>query len=483
MIWGDIIEMWMKKGKTLLRVTAFLVVFAVCFFVVQSAFGVDQLGAYLHNRGFLHEKAGSLDGVYIGASNVHAYWQPLVGWNEYGISVYDYSFDGMPVGAVRYLLEAARTRHPDALFIININQFRNRENQGTSDVVAKLHRSLDYMPISITKARVVSGLARSFSLTFPEQLELMLPIIPFHSRWNELDGWALGAETTDYKSSRSNRDFLMDQKDYSRKYTIIDDRQDREEIITTAFDELMDYIDSSGARVLFVKVPQSMIKSKQKYLNTIEDMVLERGYPCLDLHENIDSTYIDPKWDFYNGNHTNVHGSLKYTHSLGAYLVEHYGFADKRGTPGWESWDEAGERYYKLLSSYALPFELENEPRVKLDAPELGKAEADGQTITVSWSSSEGAGGYQIYRKSAEDGNRWVLAGETDNETFTWRDSDRKPSTEYTYTVVPCRREGDGWRYGSFDIHGVSAKTAADKAAKEKAAEPDGEEESEEDEE
>ena len=476
-------DMRLKRGKNLLRTLAFLLVFAVCFFAVQSAFGIDQLGAYLHSRGILKERAGSLDGVYIGASNVHAYWQPLIGWNEYGIAVYNYSFDAMPAGAVRYLMETVRKRQPDALYIININQFRNREDSEASDVVTKLHRCLDYMPVSLDKARVVGGLAKQFGLTVADQLELLFPIIPFHSRWNGLKGWALGAKAADYKSSRTNGDFLRGWKDVARRFFVNEKRLDPEDAELASFDDLLDYIEASGARALFVKVPQAMNDDRQMYMNVLEDRALERGFPCLDLHADIESTDIDPKWDYYNGAHTNVHGSIKYTRCLAEYIVGHYGLTDKRGASGWESWDEMGRKYDAIIRQYLLPFEYEGAARAHIEAATLNSPVVDGKDIEISWVASEGTGAYRIYRRSAGDGNRWRLAGETDNETFAWRDSGLTPATEYTYTVVPCRRDGDEWRYGSFDIRGVSAVTASDKTAKAKAPEPDADKESSEEDE
>ena len=451
--------MRLSRWKYLLRVAAFALVFAVCFFAVQSPFGFNQSYAYLNSKGYPKEKKGSLDGVYIGASNVHAFWQPLIGWAEYGIAVYNYSFDAMPAGAVRHLMEAARKRQPDALYMVNLNQFKNSET--SEEVVTHLHRILDYMPVSVERARMIGGLARTYNLTIAEQLELLFPIIPFHSRWNELKSWAMGGEINDFKSSRSKAIFLTGRKDLSAKYTIDDERLPLEKSVTSELEQLLDYADATGARVLFIKAPQAMTANRQRYLNTLEDLVLARGYPCLDLHEQIESTGIDPCWDFYNESHTNVHGSVKYTRCLAEYLIENYGFADKRGQSGWESWSEAQKRYYGLLNGYLLPFEQDRERRTALEAPALGKPTVEEQDVTVAWSASEGAQGYQVYRKGGEGGSRWQLVGETDGQTLAWRDSGRRPSTEYTYTVVGIQGDGDGTRYGSFDQRGVTAKTAA----------------------
>lgn len=468
-----------SRWKCLLRVVAFALAFAVCFFAVQSAFGFNQSFAYLNSKGFPKEKKGSLDGVYIGASNVHAFWQPLIGWAEYGIAVYNYSFDAMPAGAVRHLMEAARKRQPDALYMVNLNQFKNEEKTDTEDVVTHLHRILDYMPVSVERARMIGGLAKTYRLTISQQLELLFPIIPFHSRWNDLKSWALGGEINDYKSSRSKAIFLTGRKDLSGKYTFDDGRLSPKKSVTSELEELLDYADATGTRILFIKAPQAMSANRQQYLNTLEDLALQRGYPCLDLHEQIERTGIDPSWDFYNESHTNIHGSVKYTRCLAEYLIENYGFTDKRGQSGWESWSEAEGRYYGMLKAYLLPFEQERGLRTALEAPALGKPEVEAQDITLSWSASDGAEGYQVYRKGGEGGNRWRLVGQTDAQTLSWRDSGLRPSNEYAYTVVGIQWDGGEARYGSFDQRGVTAKTA-DGGKKKKASGTDEPKESDE---
>ena len=454
--------MRLKKWSWVLRTVAFLLVFAALFFTVGSVFGLKQYATFLHARGLMNEKRGSLDGVYIGASNVHCFWQPLFGWSEYGIAVYNHAFDALPAGAVRYLIEAARIRQPDALYIVNLNQFRNEENSKTENLVVKLHRCLDYMPVSLERARIISGLARDFDLSLSEQLELHFPIIAFHSRWNELGSWAFGVKTVDYKVSRKQNGFLSGLMDISEKFTCIDKRMPARKAELTALEDLMDYIDRSGARILFVKAPQVMGEGRQSYLNTLEDRVRERGFDCLDLLEDFEQTGIDLHWDFFNITHTNVHGSLKFSRALGKYLVERYGFSDKRGTPGWESWDEAEERYVEATNAYLLPIERECTLDKRVEAPALGKAAVKDGDVTVSWSASGEADGYRIYRKGGKDGNQWRLAGETDAQTLSWRDCGLAPA-KYTYTVTACRRSGDELTFGSFDINGVSVTVKGDK--------------------
>ena len=451
------------KWSWVLRTIAFLLVFAVLFFVVGSAFGVRQYAVFMRSRGIAKEKRGSLDGIYIGASNVHCFWQPLFGWNEYGISVYNYAFSAMPVGAVRSLIEALRQRQPDALYIVNLNQFRNEKNTETVNLVPKLHSCVDYFPVSIARARLISGLADAFELSQAEQLELHFPIIAFHSDWNKLKKWAMGAEVVDYKGSGTAKVFLGGRSDLSGKYNYVDKRMSVDKAETAVLDDLLDYADRSGTRLLFVKVPQAIARGKQSYLNLLEDRVRERGFPCLDLLEGLDQTGIDLRWDFFNSTHTNVHGSLKFSRALSKYLVENYGFADKRGAPGWESWDEAAGRYAGITGGYLLPVEWTHTLQKDIDAPVIDAAVVQDSGITVSWSASGEADGYQIYRKDSRTGDQWALVGETDAQTLSWRD-DNLPPAKYTYTVIAYRGTGDELSFGSFDAKGVSASIEGDEA-------------------
>lgn len=456
----------MRSGKWswVLRTIAFLLVFATLFFAVGSAFGVRQYAVYMRSRGIAKEKKGSLDGVYIGASNVHCFWQPLFGWNEYGISVYNYAFSAMPVGAVRSLIEALRQRQPDALYIVNLNQFRNEKNTETVNLLPKLHRCVDYLPVSIARARLISGLADAFELSLAEQLELHFPIIAFHSDWNKLKKWALGAEVVDYKGSGTAKEFLSGRSDISGKFKYVDKHGSVDKSETAALDDLMDYADRSGTKLLFVKVPQVISSGKQSYLNMLEDRARERGFPCVDLFEDLDQTGIDLRWDFFNITHTNVHGSLKFSRALSKYLVENYGFVDKRGAPGWESWDEAGGRYAEITGGYLLPVEWTHTLQKDIDAPVIDAAVVQDSDITVSWSSPGEVDGYQIYRKDGRTGNQWALVGETDAQTLSWRDGNLPPGN-YTYTVIAYRGTGDELSFGSFDARGVSASIEGDEAA------------------
>ena len=446
-----------NNKRLLLRGLAFLLVLFAAVWSVQGIFGVDSTRSYENEHGFLQEKSGSLDAVYIGGSNVHAFWQPLIGWYERGIAVWNYSMDSMPMAAVKYLITEARKTQPQALFIVSLNSFKKTSTEGS---LVTIHRIVDYQPFSLNKVEMVNELTEGTEFTGLDKLEFYFPIIRFHSRWDSLGKWIFGAVDTDYKSSMYHNNFRNGVSDLSKAFKYTDARKPLTEDVENVMNELLDYCDSENINVLFIKVPQAISTKELGRLNTLEDMAVARGYPCLDLMENKDEVGMEMRTDYYNNNHTNIHGSLKICHYLGNYLVEHYGFTDKRGLEGWESWDEASAAYVDNFSNAALPFEFESCLRdYSLDIPVPETPKVDGQSITLSWEPSYGADGYEIYYLCPSKDNHWQLAASVDGDALSYVHSGLYPQAKYHYRVVPFRLIDGERAYGNFRTKSVSGTT------------------------
>ena len=446
-----------QKYRRLLRAAVFLLLLGIAVWGLQGVFGLDSVRSYDSEKGYVRETKGSLDAVYIGASDVHAFWQPLFGWNERGIAVWNYAIDSMPMIAVKNVVIEARKTQPQALMIINLNTFKKESVNG--DMV-HIHRVVDYQPFSLNKVRLVNRMTEGTDISGLDKLEFYFPIIRFHSRWDDLDSWAFDVIKTDYKSSKHTANFRGNVEDQRSAFLQSEERTALPEDVSDLMLELLDYCDAEGVQTLFVKSTQVGDPDELARMNTLEDMVVERGYPCLDLIDRIEEVGIDLQYDYYNSRHTNVHGSMKYSHFFAAYLAEHYGFRDKRGLPGWESWDKAAVKYMNYVAAYILPFELETGNRdIRLESPELQSLEAGDDSMTLSWSASDGAQGYEIYRIIKNQEKTWSLLARVDSGTLTYTDEGLSAQTEYAYTVVPCRQTPEGTLYGNFNVNGVSAKT------------------------
>ncbi len=443
----------MKQNvKNLLKLLCFFLTLFVIVFCVQGVFGVDREESYNRIHDFTKEKKQSLDCVFIGSSNVAAFWQPLFGWEQYGISSWDYSPSELRPIAIKSLIVEARKTQPNALYIICLNTFKAKSQKIS---IKNSHYLLDYFPPSLNKIELTGKLLNKSTFSFQEQLELYLPFIRFHSRWDSLDGWVFDASEYDFKSSLTLDLFLDTVQDVSERVKVFSPNEDKEPIkedIKEALIEILDYCDENNVKVLFYRAPHANTEAEEYRMNGLEQYISERGYSCIDFLKT-ELLGLDLENDYYNKGHTNVHGSIKFTSYLGNYLVEQYGFTDKRGLPEWKDWDEAAKEYREYLSPYILPFETEGGMRINLPSPVPEEISASGQQIKIRWGKSEGAEGYEIYRK-AESSDKWILVSETGGTEFT--DEEPEKGITYTYRIVPFVIR-DGIRYyGNFMVKGIS---------------------------
>lgn len=244
------------------------------------------------------------------------------------------------------------------------------------------------------------------------------------------------------------------------------------EITLDAMESLLEYCNAEQVNVLFIAIPNAQTDEyKLAQINTIKEALQARGYPVLDMRSAVEEIGLDWTKDYYNEAHTNIHGVVKVTDYIARYLVENYGFKDKRGDPVYSSWDEAYSKYtveYALVNT--LDVEWEGELRDNtLDAPKLSKVTVDGTSLTVSWDKVSGAEGYRIYRKlRAEDDSEesetldWQAMDTVAADVLSYKDKGREVGRTYYYTVI-AYREKDGVRYwGDYDFAGVSGKALLD---------------------
>lgn len=409
---------------------------------------------YQWYRGFYEEEKNTVDAVFIGSSATYSAWLAPLAWEQYGIAVYPFVTPSEPFEAAEYIIREARKTQPDALYIVQIRTI----NDTVSNI--QMHRLTDDMPLSWNKVQLVRAMGNYMNIDWTEQLEYLFPIIRYHSRWNELDEADFDNTLDGVKGSSHYNNFLRTSTDISSSYRITERTAALSEITQDALDGLLEYCDEEQLNVLFVCTPSAITNEYNlARINTIKETVQEHGYPVLDMILSVDEIGIDLTKDFYNAGHTNIHGAIKITDYLSHYLVENYGFEDKRGDPAYSSWDDAYTKYTtEYASAYTLDVEWNGGPRDgTLAAPVLSKVTVNGTSLTVSWEAVPGADGYQVYRKTAL-GKSWTALDTVDGDTLSYKDTGRKAGSTYYYTVIAFR-EKNGVRYwGDYDFSGITGK-------------------------
>lgn len=202
-------------------------------------------------------------------------------------------------------------------------------------------------------------------------------------------------------------------------------------------------------------------------LNVLCDMVKEQGFNVVNLQGNLEEVGLDMTTDYYDNKHTNIHGSLKYTHYLGKYLSENYDFEDKRENPDYESWNVAYDKYLDIISPYVLDFELNHEKRdASLLAPKLLECTASNQDLQLKWEKTEGAESYLIYCRTSvgesDEYTAWNCIGEVGKEDTFYVAQDLDANVTYNYTVVPIRKENETTYFGKYNMNGISGKVVTE---------------------
>lgn len=449
-----------EKRSYWVKPIVFLIIFVLLFSVIQVPFTVTDGRIYQAVKGFYKEEPESLDMVYIGASNVYASWQGPAAWNEFGIAGYGFAIPSMPVTATKYLIEECRKTQPDALYIINLNNFKDN---GVKITESDVHNVTNFMPMSRTKVALIDELAEKAGYTGLDKAEFYLPIIRFHSGWNEFTPELFDKELTGLKGASSFPTFLKSADSIEEEFCYTARRETATEEQELLLQELMAYIRAENVNALFVFSPQAIsAEGTVARLNTLKDLLVEQGFPVLDLMEEIDSLELDLTSDFYNELHCNIHGALKFTHCLGEYLQAHYSFSDKRGDPAYADWDKAAADFMDIIAPHTTDFERSGALRSNdLAAPQY-KCTSLGERVRIDWEETAGAEGYAIYRKYPESKNKeavWEYIAQTDADTLTYIDTQVERNVTYTYTVVPLSYRDGETVYGNFDVFGISAQT------------------------
>ena len=433
----------------LLKVVCFCIIFTFLFGAVSKI--LTSTGDYRNYQwitGFYEEEDNSLDAVYIGSSTCYAFWNSLVGWNEYGIAIYPYASNDQPFEATEYLIKETRKTQSDAVFIVNIKMI---EDDGTIST-DRMHYLLDYIPSSITKLQLTNYLVEKANYSFSESLEFYLPVIRFHTRWSELTPKDFDYEVDGLKGASFYSTYLNDHEDLSSQYIVTDETNEIAESTIETLDSLLDYCEEEDINILFVTVPQVRKTEEEiKNINALAEYISARGFDVLSLLNEADEVGLDLTQDFYNYMHANIHGSIKYTHFLAKYLIENYGFEDKRGQEEYSDWDEGYTSYAAKISRSVLDIELDQEHRdYNLSAPtSLAVSSLDGDA-KITWDGVDGAEGYAIYRNTTT----WELVDYVYETSYI--DETYEAGTSSSYRVVPFyETDGENY-YGNFTYAGVS---------------------------
>lgn len=301
------------------------------------------------------EPVDSLDAVYIGASPTFTSWIAPVAWKKYGIKVRTLGNTSQPFEATKSILKVARRRQPNAVFMIALNGLYKTEEMN----VTSIHSTTDNFPNCLEKLSLLKQLCGDYCDNFEDTVEIIFPLVRYHSRWNTLSYSSFHHSVDLYKGTDMSDSMLNGKADISSLYCRTEIRQPLLPHTQEYLTSLLDYCSKEDVKVVFVISAQYRDEIRSQWFNTIADEIEEYAFPVIDEIEEFDEIGLDDKNDFSNEYHSNIHGALKITDYLSRYLIDNYDLGNSKGDIADKSWDEAFELYYNAVSASLTDEELD----------------------------------------------------------------------------------------------------------------------------
>ena len=439
----EVLKKFLNRFKMpLLRIICFFIL--LCFLAGTAQYYLQYRERYNDNSSFqiinfYKEKKNSADAVFIGSSCCFSFYSPLFAYENYGIKTINYSSSGMGMLSYRYAIEEVRKTQKDAMIILTITPNFEMQYLG-------VHFMSDYMPLSKNKADFLVRYFTQPGESILNSIGFFFPIMEYHDRWSEIEKDDLIIDEG-IKGATRHRFYLSTVNDISEGYNVNEDKAAMPERMSFFMNDLLDYCDEKEEKVIFLLPPKTYSEEEYSQMNLLSELITSRGYEILDLRDSFGETLLQMDQDFYDINHTNIHGSIKYTDYLAKFVMSRRDCDVSES----EEWNRAVNKYSEIIEPYVLDIETDMKHRdYAMERPVLLSLEKKSDKNVLTWETTGDADSYFVYR---DEGNGFKRIGESQGGQYN--DTDITADAEYRYTVIGYRNSADGMMYGNYDYIGL----------------------------
>lgn len=307
--------------------------------------------------GFYQKKDGEIDMLFLGTSVVHAGIDNNYLYSLTGISSYDLSADQQKMSVTYYYLkEALKYQKPSVVFV-EVQGGYYIDNTNLAEESA--HYSFDNMRLGANRLTAISD------MSIGNKEEIYTPFSLYHSRWEELTQTDFSYIWKD-KNNRLNGHIIMfgssgavqnEGVDLTQHYSLEDIGRGETKLY---LDRIIQLCEENGIICVLVKTPISYgiygdTNAYMEYLDAISQYAQTKNILFWNFNDYTDEMELDYETDFYDGGgHLNWKGSRKFTAFLSDMIINNLQYTDRRGTDGYEMWDNGLEYENRLIYGYDI---------------------------------------------------------------------------------------------------------------------------------
>lgn len=337
-----------------------LIVSVICIekvLKIKSPHGINQKEA------LYAQPENSIDVAFMGTSHVHCNINTALLWEEYGIAGYDYSGAEQPLWMTYYYMkELLKYQSPKMIVLDMYAPARFKDDYQYEWI----EENIQGMRFSLNKLQMLfdSVELKEFRNYFPD-------FFSYRSRYAEVkkDDFTYIFQEKEKLESFKGYTPYFDVTEYQLPEVSTDERKGLTSKSEKYLKKIISYADEKDIQLVFIVAPYMITTHDKETYNTIMDIAHENDIIFIDYNEYVEEMGLDYATDLNDDSHLNYSGSCKFTRYL-AELLSGSNLPDRRGSEGYESWDEHvlyikeqlthEEKQKKDMESSSLPERIQN---------------------------------------------------------------------------------------------------------------------------
>lgn len=184
---------WKRKSvKRVFELGIFFLMLYNAFSHVTYLFRNASFSDRAFIQGFHSAEKDPIDVVYIGGSNVYCYYDPMIAWNEYGITSYCYSVPQMDAAVMLSAVKDIYKEQSPKLVICDVRKFLSEF--WYDEITMGVREVLDSYDIGIERLMMVDYYRKISGLSVEETIPEYLDLVYYHTNYDVLSSpinWAL----------------------------------------------------------------------------------------------------------------------------------------------------------------------------------------------------------------------------------------------------------------------------------------------------
>lgn len=330
---------------------------------------------------FYLEEKGTIDAALIGASDVYAGYSAPYAYEKYGYTSYPYATQASPANIVLpQIKEVIKYQNPK-MIIVEINAFLYKDKELPAESSQRMFA--DNVPYDEIWRDYLDD-----SVPEDKRIEYYLPIIKYHSSWNEYP-WKIkylkaeiGLKQAGYSLFRGYKtvanEFHPTVKVYNSELKDDDGTYPLGVNGERYLRQTLEYLKENNiTNVVFMRFPHIVRKdaySRFRRCNEAGRIIESYGYDFVNLERYGEQEGFVVNEDFYNWDHLNIYGTEKLTDYIADMLQNKYHMTSAELTDSQQAeWNDS-VNYYHMIYNYSQEMIARRK--------ELGKTGNGGTTVS-----------------------------------------------------------------------------------------------------